>query len=381
MRIGLVTHNVVRGDGQGRVNYELVKAFRKSGHDVEMVAANAAPELIDLGATWLPIRPRFDSVELIKTWDFSRRVDALWPSLERRYDVSIACGFVMRRRHTINAVHFVHGTWFRSPYHTSRVRRDLRGAYHWLYSLGNSRWERQAFDRAGTVVAVSDMVRRELIEIGVPASKVRVIVNGVDVEEFAPGPSDRVRLGLPERVPLGLFVGDLRSPIKNLDVLLRALTRAPGVHLAVAGGLRGSAYPAMASTLDLADRVHFLDFRQDIPDLMRTADFFTLPSRRDSCPLALLEAMASGLPAIVTAQVGTSDIVGDRAGYVIDDPDDDAAVAAALMSLSFDEPIRARMSGAARAIAEQHSWGKMADAYLQLVAGQARPDGPATLDT
>jgi glycosyltransferase involved in cell wall biosynthesis len=375
VKIGLVTHNVLRGDGQGRVNYELTLALRRAGHDVELIAAHVAPEVLDAGVTWEPVIHRVNAVDLVRGWDFSRRVDALWPKLAPRYDATLACGFVTRRPHTVNAVHFVHGTWLRSPYHTSRVRRDIRGAYHRLYSMSNARWERQTFSRAGAVVAVSDMVRRELLEIGVPEEKLNVIVNGVDPVEFAPGPSDRRALGLPEGVPLGLFVGDLRSPIKNLDVVLRALTRAPDVHLAVAGALRGSAYPAMTAALDLTERVHFLDFRRDIPDLMRAADFFALPSRRDSCPLVLLEALASGLPAIVTDRVGTSDLVGDRAGFVVTDPDDDLAVARALTVLSTDAAQHEAMSLEARAVALRHSWAEMAGAYAKLIESEVARAG------
>lgn len=374
MRIGLVTHNVLRGDGQGRVNYELVKALRGAGHEVELVAAHVAPDLMDVGVTWVPVRHRINAVDLVRSWDFARRVDSVWPMIEQRYDVSIACGFVMRRPHSINAVHFVHGTWLRSPYHTSRVRRDLRGAYHRVYSTSNARWELQTFGLARTVVAVSAMVRDELIEVGVPSEKVRVILNGVDTSEYAPGDFDRATLGLPVGVPLGLFVGDLRSPIKNLDVVLRALTRTPDVHFAVAGGLRGSPYPAMAAALDLQDRVHFLDFRRDVADLMRAADFFALPSRRDSCPLVLLEALASGLPAIVTDRVGTADLVAGGAGFVTDDPDDDLRVADAITQLTTDRDLRANMSRVARATAERHSWADMAAAYEQTILEMA----PAT---
>ncbi len=361
---------MLRGDGQGRVNYELALALRRAGHDVELIAAHVAPEVLEAGITWEPVTHRVNAVDLVRGWDFSRRVDALWPTLAPRYDATLACGFVTRRPHTVNAVHFVHGTWLKSPYHTSRVRRDLRGAYHRLYSISNARWERQTFSRAGAVVAVSEMVRRELIEIGVPEEKLSVIVNGVDPVEFAPGPADRRALGLPDDVPLCLFVGDIRSPIKNLDVVLRALTRAPSVHLAVAGATRGSVYPAMAAALDLTDRVHFLDFRRDIPALMRAADFFALPSRRDSCPLVLLEALASGLPAIVTDRVGTCDLVGDRAGFVVTDPDDDLAVANALTILATDAERYQAMCVEARAVALQHSWNEMAAAYATVIESE-----------
>src|SRR5690606_25250574 len=110
--------------------------------------------------------------------------------------------------------------------------------------------------------------------------------------------------GLPDAVPLALFVGDIQSSIKNLDAGLAALVQVPGLHLAVAGRIGTSPYPAMAEGLGVQDRVHFLDFRSDIADLMRAADFFVLVSRRDSCPLVLIEAVSSGLPVVTARTVG-----------------------------------------------------------------------------
>ena len=77
---------------------------------------------------------------------------------------------------------------------------------------------------------------------------------------------------------------------KNHDLALQGLGSEPPLHLAVLGNLRGSSYPALAEQLRLCGRVRFLGFRQDVADIMRGVDLFTLPSRRDLCPLVLLEA-------------------------------------------------------------------------------------------
>ena len=247
------------------------------------------------------------------------------------------------------------------------------------YAFGalNARWERQTFAQAQTVVAVSDMVRDELIQIGVPAAKIEVIVNGVDIDEFQPGPADRSALGLPEDVPLGLFVGDIQSPIKNLDTVFHGLTDVPALHLAVAGALPRSPYPALARSLGIEDRVHFLGFRRDIADLMRAADFFTLPSRRDSCPLVLLEAMASGLPIITSRQVGTANLVEEsECGFVLHAPDDHDTLRHGLTALRDDPSLRAEMGRAARAMAERHSWKRMSEQYLDLLRQQVSSSSP-----
>ena len=366
MRIALISHDVVKGDGQGRVNFELVRALLAEGLAVDVLADRVADDLIEAGARWVPVRPRLRRVNLLKVWDFSRRADRALDAAAGQYDAVLACGVVTSRPHHLNVAHFVHGTWLRSPYHASRVRPGLNGIYQRVYSAWNARWERASFARASVVIALSDMVRGELIAVGVPADKIEVIVNGVDLVEYAPGPAERGALGLPEDVPLGLFVGDLRSPIKNLDTVLRALPDVPGVHIAVAGTLDGSPYPTLAERLSVADRVHFVGFRRDVPDLMRAADFFVLPSRRDSCPLVLLEAMASGLPVITASTVGTSTLISPACGFVMDGPDDDATLVHALCVMAADPVRRQAMSRAVREVAEQHSWQAMTAQYLPL---------------
>lgn len=373
MTVAIVTHNVVKGDGQGRVNYELCRYLLGQGVDVDLIADRVAEDLLDAGATWQPVHPPGDAGDLVKVWRFRALADRLLERIESRYDVILACGVVLRRPHTLNAVHFVHGTWLRSPYHASRVQRTPRGAYQWLFSTLNARWERQTLAQAQRVVAVSEMVRRELLAIGVPDERVEVIVNGVDTDEYHPGQADRVALGLPEVPVLALFVGDIQSPIKNLDTVLRALPDVSGLHLAVAGVLPGSPYPRMAEQLGLADRVHFLGFRTDIPMLMRAVDLFVLPSRRDSCPLVLLEAMASGLPVVTARTVGSADLVTTGgAGIVLDQPEAIDDLTHALRRLTHDRAMRTAMGQAARVVAERHRWESMAAHYRDLMQRLAR---------
>ncbi|CAM3259250.1 glycosyltransferase family 4 protein [Rhodothermus bifroesti] len=367
MHVAIITHNVFPGDGQGRVNYELARYCLMRGATVTLFCDKLDLTLREMGASWVPLHTGLlgEAVDLYKVWRFRQKVDRVIATMDHMFDVILGCGVVMRFPHTINAVHFVHGTWMRSPYHPAQQHRDWRARYQGLFTRLNAAWELETFAQAQCIVAVSDMVRDELMAIGVPPERIEVIVNGVDLEEFHPGRADRTRLGLPEGVPLALFVGDIRSPIKNLDGVLHALQQVPGLHVAVAGKLPGSPYPALAEQLGVADRVHFLGFRRDIASLMRAVDFFVLPSRRDSCPLVLLEAMASGLPVVVSRQVGTANLVG-QAGFVIDSPEDHEALAQAMGALARDPDLRQQMGLAARAVAEQHSWDQMANQYAAL---------------
>ncbi|SHL06417.1 glycosyltransferase family 4 protein [Rhodothermus profundi] len=367
IHLAFITHNIFPGDGQGRVNFELARYFLLRGATVTLFADKVDRRLLDMGASWVPVHtgPLGEAVDLYKVWRFRQQVDRILATMDHLFDVIMGCGVVTCFPHTVNAVHFVHGTWLRSPYHPARRSRHPRALYQRIFSQLNAAWEQEAFVQARQIVAVSEMVRDELITIGVPAERIEVIVNGVDLDEFHPGQADRSRLGLPEAVPLALFVGDIRSPIKNLDGVLHAMKQVPALHLAVAGRLPGSPYPALAERLGIAERVHFLGFRRDIASLMRAVDFFVLPSRRDSCPLVLLEALASGLPVVVSRLVGTASLVGE-AGFVIENPEDREALAQALETLTRDADLRRVMGQKARAIARQHSWERMASRYAAL---------------
>lgn len=368
MRIAVVTHKLVKGSGQGRVNYEVAQAAARRGHEVVLLASEVAPALTALpSVTWVRIPVEGWPTALLRGLVFGWYSTRWLRTHRSALDLVLSNGCITGAPADINAVHFVHSAWRRSSVHVARVRSGPYAWYQWLYSALNAYWEQQAFRKAGVIVAVSEQVRDELIEIDVPAKKIRVVHNGVHLEEFAPGQADRRALGLPSDVPLALFAGDISTPRKNLDTLLKALREVPRLHVGVAASTRGSTYPQMARRLGLEERVHFLGFRRDVPQLMRAADLFAFPSRYEACSLVLLEALASGLPVVTAHTAGGAELVTEEAGIVLPDPDDHRALADVLRALTEDSERRCRMSRAARAIAEEHSWDTMAQQYLHLM--------------
>lgn len=363
----MVTHKFTPGDGQGRVNYEIARRALDRGYRVTLIASEAAADLKEHpNVTWIPVSVARWPTEVARNLVFAG-YSARWLRRHRaELDVVHVNGCITWEAGDVNAAHFVHSAWARSPVHTARLNQNLYGLYQWAFTALNSRWERSAYRRARRVVPVSERVRAELEAIGVSPERSRVILNGVDLEEFHPGAADRAALGLPPGVPLALFAGEIRTPRKNLDTVLKALARIPEAHLAVVGSLDGSPFPALAQQLGLSDRVHFLGYRRDVAALMRAADLFVFPSRYEACSLVLLEALASGLPVVTAQTAGGAELVTPDAGVVLPDPNAVAALADALCALVGDATLRGRMGGAARAIADQHGWTRMADRYLSL---------------
>jgi glycosyltransferase involved in cell wall biosynthesis len=101
-------------------------------------------------------------------------------------------------------------------------------------------------------------VAEELMSIGVPEDKIQVIPNGVDLAEFRPGYAEREAVGLPSDRVIALFVGDLRSSIKNLDTILQSLLQVPDAYLVVVGAANGSKYTSFLEKMGLRKRVCFI---------------------------------------------------------------------------------------------------------------------------
>jgi glycosyltransferase involved in cell wall biosynthesis len=383
MRIQFVAHNFIRGNGQGRINYEIVRHALRVGHKVELVADQVAPELIDDGATWTFVAQRPHRPNVVGVRVFARSANRVVTN-SGDADVVVGAGFTLDVPHDVNLCQFVHGAWIKSPVHVSRFHRGPYGWYQYLYSQLNTSWESRSYRNAGVVVAPSKKIRLELESIGVPADRIRLVHNGVDLREFSPNSesrrSIRIQIGLTDDVPLALFVGDIRTPRKNLDSVLKALVLVPKLHLAILGAEERSPFPAMAESLQVSARAHFVGFKRNVSEYMCAADLFVFPSRYEAGTLVLLEAAASGLPIVTARSAGGCEVLDSGAAEILDDANDFRKLAAALRGL-VDSPDRRKSAGAAaRAVAEKYSWESMSQSYLEIFSAAAkhRTDGTAS---
>jgi glycosyltransferase involved in cell wall biosynthesis len=364
-RLAFISHRFQQNDGQGRVNYEVVKAALERGHHVTVLATSCAQDIATHPrARFVPIGDDGLPTELLRNIVFANG-SARWLR-EHRHELDLvqANGFVTWEPCDVVAAHFVHAAWAKSSWYPFRSLRPY-ALYQRLYTMLNRGWEKEAFQRARRVIAVSKLLVKELAEIGVDRGRIEVVWNGVDTEQFHPGPGDRTAFGLPLDVPMGLFVGDIRTPRKNLDTVLRAMRSVPEMRLAVAGAVERSPYPAMARTLGVEERVYFLDKVTAMPLLMRSVDLFVFPSRYEAHPLVLLEAMASGVASVVSGTFGAADFLGDG-GVIVDDPNDADALAGAMRALANDPARRAAMGAAGRERALAMQWSAMAARYMEI---------------
>jgi glycosyltransferase involved in cell wall biosynthesis len=209
---------------------------------------------------------------------------------------------------------------------------------------------------------------------GFAGSRIEVIPNGIEVGRYGPAPDRaalRRRLGLDPARRYLVNVARLH-PVKDQAMLLRAfgavVAARPDVDLLLVGDgpLRGD-LEGLARDLGVGPRVRFLGVRFDVPDLLRAADVFALTSVSEAASLTLLEAMASGLPVVVTDVGGNPEIVRAGVDGLLVPRGDDRAAAAAFLRLLDDPTAAARMGAAGRArVHARYRIEQTIDAYLGL---------------
>jgi glycosyltransferase involved in cell wall biosynthesis len=261
--------------------------------------------------------------------------------------------------------------WLSLPAITTRRmdRRVARGPRtRWLYGRG-----------VRHAVAISEAVRRRLLDAGVPSGRISVIPSAVDPHALA---APRERAGI--RRELGLDDGEFcllalaaLERRKGIDVLLDALAELetpPRVLVAGDGPCRAE-LEEQSARLGLATRVSFLGRRQDKACLLLACDALVLPSRAEGLGVAALEAMACARPVVASRVGGLADLVRDGETGLLVPPEDPEALARAIAALARDAALCRRLgeAGAAR-IAERHLPSRMCDAYEELYARALRAD-------
>ena len=157
-----------------------------------------------------------------------------------------------------------------------------------------------------------------------------------------------------------------RKGIRFLIEAIGRLKNDPVELILVGDGNQEEELKELAKGLGVSDRVVFKGYvnHDSIGEIYRNSDLFVLPSQNEGMSNALLEAMASGLPVIVTDTGGTSELL-DGNGVVVPMGDSDA-IAQGVRELMADPEARRRMGAKSREIAERMGWGAVSEAYLRL---------------
>ena len=224
--------------------------------------------------------------------------------------------------------------------------------------------QRRAFHFAHAIHANSERVKKYLLDDGVPAKKIAVVYNGLDLERVTPPPDFRrdealAAFGLPQdNRRFVTIVANLRSDVKDHPMFLRAAQRVraavPEAAFVVAGeGELLGPMRALAAQLGLQDDVFFTGRCERVAELLALSDVCVLSSKSEGFSNAILEYMGAARPVVVTDVGGAREAVVDgETGYLVA-PGDDEAMAARIISLLRDPAGARSMGERGRRILEQ----------------------------
>ena len=255
-----------------------------------------------------------------------------------------------------------------TPFFYSALAKPLVGHRTWLILTEHGRFypdvvspRRRMTNRwllshlADEVNAVAAFSARALHEQDGFPLPIPVVENGIDVLAYDPA-SDRAaakrHVGLDPGRRHIICIARLH-PVKDHAMLVRAFARVagamPDVDLVLAGdGELRATLQAQVAAAGLEQRVSFLGVRRDVPDLLRAADVFALTSVSEGASITVLEAMASGVPSVLTAVGGNGELVRDGVEGLLVPRHDDEAAAQALMRILGDAALRTKLGAEAR---------------------------------
>jgi UDP-glucose:(heptosyl)LPS alpha-1,3-glucosyltransferase len=268
-----------------------------------------------------------------------------------------------------------------------RAARQWRNAFQWGAMLASPYHRAQMFiERRGfaspqlkAAIAVSQLVRADLIgEFRLPAEKVVALYNGVDLKRFRPAADDSARreirssLDINDGAPLVAFIGNGFAR-KGLRFLIEAWPKvARGAHLLVVGTDQKSRwFQREANRVGVGERVHFAGAIPDVTQILHAVDGFALPSLFEPFGNVVMEALASGLSVLSSAQSGAAELLPEAMQrFVVRHPTDPDEIAQKMNALL---EANGGLRELARATAELYTWQSYAEKLLAMISALAKP--------
>lgn len=355
--------------GNERQVFRVIRGLQARGHEVAVSCRARGPVRTELERMRVPttgVRPGgdFDAWNALRfaAWLRREKADAVMLTSWKRMPVA---------------------GWAARVAGVPRVVLRLGGAHRVRGVRGVM--ERHALRRWYDGVIVNSHMLSEGIRAavpGLPAARVRTVLNGIEPHAAAPAPL-RTELGVTDDALLGVAVGAW-EPRKGFDLFIEALAAVdPRVHAVLVGGgvdRDRQGLEELAHARGVAERVHFLGPRRDVPALLAAGDLFVLPSRAEGMSVAMLEGMAAGKPVVAAEVGGVWDALAPHegrpvAGWIVP-PRDAAALGRALGEAA--EAVRSRPDEVAARVAEgrwrMENWftvERMIDGYEAVLAGRA----------
>ncbi len=371
LRIAIVSPELHRHGGTERANAELVARLGRCSQ-LCLFAHHWEPDgTAGICFHRVPVIPwpgllRFLSFFLAATWQV-RRAERQHGAYDAIYSPGPNC-----RQVQVSSAWFCQARQlelFRSGKHRpppAHWRDWLKLAHRWSYAAVVSAVEKYFYSRPTLrrVVAQSRLLAGDLRGFyGLAEERIVVAHGGVNAQHFDPAKRQALRdgarreLGIPDGEFVFLFVGN-NWLIKGLYHVMQALAAVPQGMLFVVGVEYEppESWQKLSRSLGVEPRVRYLRRRPDILYYYAAADALVAPSVYDTFPLMPMEAMACGLPVIISRQTGTAEIVSGEECLVISQLDDASELSNAMRRLSEDAELCARLVQRGLALARRRPW-------------------------
>jgi UDP-glucose:(heptosyl)LPS alpha-1,3-glucosyltransferase len=375
VKVAIVRQRYNPYGGAERIIERVLPALERAGAEVALISRSAT----GWGARRVLRIDPFHVGNLWRDWSFARGARAAWR--REHFDV-VQSHERIPGCDVYRAGDGVHRRWLELRRAAGGPLEGLRIALN-PYHRYMCRVEKRVFEhpRLRAVVCNSNMVRDEIRRgFRIAPEKLHVIYNGVDLEHFHPRHREALRgaaraeLGCSPRDTLFVFVGSGFAR-KGLPAAIDALAQAANdtFWLLVAGRDRDlDKLRQKARAAGVGERVKFLGGRDDVRPLYAAADCLVLPSLYDPFGTTVLEALAMGLPAIVSSRCGAVEAIEPGLNGWICRPDDVPGIAALMREA--DRAVRAgRIGEAARATAQRFGIDAMAARLARLYDSLAKP--------
>jgi glycosyltransferase involved in cell wall biosynthesis len=391
-RIALISPFLDKQHGTERC---VVEQLNRLGNDYEIHVYSKRVADVEPGKIiWHPVRDIPGPHVVRYLWFFVANHFYRWRDRRFRnldFDLVISPGVNCLDADVITS-HIIFTVFLRNIRHSLRFRNTPLGSwgrllhrrilYRIIVTMEKFSYSRQDL----CLVVLSDIMARDVQKNFGKSQWVFPLYYGVDSQKFSPAMRKSLRaearrsLGLRQDEFLILLVGnDLVT--KGLRCLLKAvdLLQNESIRIVVAGQDDSAPYHKFLRDHSLTSRLDFLPVRPDVEFYYAAADLYVGPSLYDGFPLPPLEAMSSGIPAIVSSQAGISEIILDgEAGLVLADPEDFAALSEMIHKLFDDPALCARLGANATRNVAQYTWDRNATelkAILDAVFASRKPSG------
>jgi len=328
-------HVLLSGLSNDTVELNLARALKQAGVDLYVVAAPGSAAVTTCRDAGIPF----------EEYGFRNRFDRAGIASYRR----------LLAQHPFRVMHCLTNRALSTALLATRSMEAKPSIVAYRGTMGHLNWFDPASHfsylnkRVDCIICVSDAVRRYLKTFRIPDSRLEVIWKGHDAAWYQAAPRPALReFGIPDDAVVVNFTGNIR-PVKGADYLLKAFAKieaAKKIHLLVVGEVRDS---GIKKWIGRYPHIHFAGFRKDASSIAGACDIAIMPSiEREGLPKAALEAMAQGVPPIVTDVGGMPELVEhEKCGLVIPAKSVDAIVES-VVRLAEDSVLRARLGQAAR---------------------------------